>query len=546
MAEDWPPQTAPGPHGGQGGTAATAPEEGRMELLSHDIRSAVSDIVSGLRLIDLEALDPATAAQLQRVSTAGEALAGLLDRALKQLEGKGAVPPEDPVPLLAILRNLERRWGGHARERGMRLALNIAAGLPTVLHLDAVAVDRVLANLLSNAFKYADWGEVTLTVDMRSGEELRFTVRDRGPGFSDAALEKLFQRGGRPQGQTRPGSGLGLHIAKDLATRLGGQLQVTNDEEGGASVSLLLPHEAWAWQRDAEPGASGEPPVLPDLSGLRALVAEDNATNQLLFTQMLDHLGAEWKLAADGVEALEMLKAGDFDFALVDIDMPRLSGTEVIAATRAMKSDKRLLPMLAVTAYVLQAHRERIFAAGADGILAKPVHSLAAFGQSIASLMLRTRGEAPVPLSPVPPAAPPAPAATAPEAAPEAAAEPGYDPERLARLMEVAGTDGGREFLTRLLSDLRRTRSGLTEALDPPQPSALRGHTHVLISLSGAIGASGLQRLASRANTATHRAESGAELARMAAEIDDRLARLIADISARFAALFPDHAEDIA
>ncbi|MBS8228288.1 ATP-binding response regulator [Vannielia litorea] len=537
MAEDMPTASQ---------TASTA--EGAastIELFSHDIRSAVADVLSGLRLVDFSQLDPATAAQLQRVSTAGESLARLLDSALRQfgegsLTANGREAAPEPVPLLAVMRNLERRWSGHAREVSMSLRLDIAADLPTVLHLDAGALDRVLANLLSNAFKYADWGEVVLAVDMRSGDELRFRVRDEGPGFTDAALARLFERGGRPGGQTKPGSGLGLHIAKEVATRLGGQLQVSNAAEGGAEVTLLLPRQSWAWHPDpasgTDPSADHEPPPLPDLSGLTALVAEDNPTNQLLFTQMLDHLGASWRLAPDGAEALRLLSGGGFDFALVDIDMPELSGTEVIARTRALKGETRLLPMLAVTAYVLQEHREKIYAAGADGILAKPVGSLAAFGQSIATLMLRTRGTAPEQIEPAP-------------AHPRSEAEPAPDfcPERLDRLIAISGDDGGREFLTRLHADLCRSRITLAQAGAVGNAEEIRAQTHVIISLSGAVGAMPLQDLANLANAAAHRAQPSASLAKTLTEIDSRLRGLIEAIALERANRFetaPDGAEE--
>ncbi|QDC08646.1 response regulator [Oceanicola sp. D3] len=526
MAEDWLPGSVPSP--------GTEKANSTIELFSHDIRSAVADVLSGLRLVDFSQLDPATAAQLQRVSTAGESLARLLDSALRQFGEGGLTMPErdpaqEPVPLLAVMRNLERRWAGHARELSMALRLDIAADLPTVLHLDAGALDRVLANLLSNAFKYADWGEVVLSVDMRSGDELRFRVRDQGPGFSDAALARLFERGGRPGGQTKPGSGLGMHIAKEIATRLGGQLQVSNSSEGGAEVSLLLPRQSWAWHPSAgaDLASADAPPTLPDLSGLTALVAEDNATNQLLFTQMLDHLGAAWKLAPDGAEALRLLSGGGFDFALVDIDMPELSGTEVIARTRALKGDTRLIPMLAVTAYVLQEHREKIYDAGADGILAKPVGSLAAFGQSIATLMLRTRGTAPrqIEATPEPPRSHEGP-------------PPDFCPERLDRLIAISGDDGGREFLSRLHADLCRSRISLAQAGAIGNADEIRAQTHVIISLSGAVGALPLQDLANLANAAAHRAEPSESLARTLVEIDSRLAGLIKSISAEISSRF--------
>ena len=242
--------------------------------------------------------------------------------------------------------------------------------MPERVQLARIELDRILGNLIANAMKFTDAGEVSLKVGVKDGT-LQFCVRDEGQGFSDPALERLFLPGGRPADERRPGSGLGLHISKELAGRLGGTLSVRNREIRGACVSLAIPAGAWECR---------ETPVAPpDLSGLTILVAEDNETNQILVRQMLEGMGARMVLARDGQEALDLLAQTPVDIALIDIEMPRLSGIEVMQRLRARAGFDT--PLIALTAYVMRENREAIYAAGADGVIAKPIGSVASFGR---------------------------------------------------------------------------------------------------------------------------------------------------------------------
>ncbi len=456
----------------------------RAALLGHDIRNAVADIMGGLSLADLSALDSASRQQLDRVRSASEQLARLTDEALALLTGETSTDANNGhgQKLAPLLDTLHARWSAHAREKGLSFSIVKHDDLPATIGTDRNALDRILANVIGNAMKYGGNGTVTLTVKMSAQETLCFSVRDTGSGFSDGALARLFELHGRAPDNVTPGSGMGLHIVRNLAKQINGRMEVGNHPDGGAEIVLSLPRAAWAPGVNA-PAIAAD---LPDLSGHCVLLAEDNPTNQLLIRQMLETLGADCVVASDGQEALEQLHTQPFDLALIDIEMPRLSGLDLIRALRRIGPDASQLPVLAITAYVLSANRDGIYEAGADGILAKPILSLEAFGEAIIGVMQKRAGpldEGPRPVDT--------------RAAP-------VDALHLDRLLALAGAEGGRELLLRLRQDFETVRQGIVTGLETTDYAQIRGRTHVLISLAGAIGADSLQDMADRLNAAAH------------------------------------------
>ena len=467
------------------GSAASAPlDPGRMTLLGHDLRAAVSDIIGGLRLIDHERFEEPTRLQLERVRASGEILARLLEEGLAMMLGEDDFAATHPanVQMARFLYDVEMRWSGRAREKGLDFVLTCAPDVPQVLTLDRIALERVLANILSNAIKYTDAGRVSLDVGMASSGALRIAVADQGPGFSAEALARLFEFKGRPEGAQKPGHGLGMHITRTMSGRLGGTVSVENLPEGGARVTLDLPPEAWTLCGPV----SDRAPDLPDLGEIKVLVAEDNLTNQTIIGHMLARMGAQFEIAGDGVEALDWLEREEFDLALIDIEMPRLSGIEVIRTLRRHDGHHARMPVIAITAYVLRANRDAIYAAGADAILAKPLSGLETFGLAIANVLARG-GDAP----------------PAPTAAEDERTE--FDRRSFDHLIEIAGPDSARELLERLATDLAKTERGLIAGLAEADSAAVRAETHVLIALAGAVGAARLQALAQALNSVTHR-----------------------------------------
>ena len=231
------------------------------------------------------------------------------------------------------------------------------------------------------------------------------------------------------------------------------------------------------------------------LTGLKILLAEDNPTNQMVAVQMLESLGADVTLAVDGAEALEILDQATFDVALIDIEMPRVSGIDLIRRVRSSSAAVRDMPMIALTAYVMREHRAAIDEAGADGIIAKPILSIDQFGTEILE-HCKNR-----------------PAAAASENAGAKAAnvdENGavIDMEIFDRLASAFDPAGRIELSEKVCADVLSARNSVDSATGSDDFKELCGATHVLISVAGAIGATRLQSLAQCLNSAGHAADS--------------------------------------
>jgi two-component system, OmpR family, aerobic respiration control sensor histidine kinase ArcB len=451
-----------------------------LRLFNHDIRAAVSDVIGGLRLIDRDRLNADMQEQFERVQIAGETLAELVDAAILSVDGDAHDDVFDhSFDFRSFLAGLEMRWSGRAREQGLAFRLDVDRRVPERVCVARLKLDRILGNLIANALKFTDQGQVMLSVD-RSGDGLRFCVTDQGQGFSDTALERLFTPDGRPQDATRPGTGLGLHISKDLADSLGADLSVASAPGQGASVTLILPRDRW---ESAEPLRE-----LPDLTGLSVLVAEDNVTNQILVRQLLERMGAEMELARDGAEAFQALSTRRFDLALLDIEMPRMTGIEVMRKLREQGDIDT--PLVALTAYILRDNREAIYAAGADGVIAKPIRSVAGFGDAIRRHVDRSTMTTDA-------------ASIADEDGSQMIGE--MDRNRFEALLQAAGPEGRVEFLTHLLQDLQSVSRILARAVTGLDAAEVRAQTHILISLAGAVGADRLQDLAESLNATAHR-----------------------------------------
>ncbi len=451
-----------------------------LRLLGHDMRAAVSDVIGGLRLIDADRLDPDMQTQMARIRVAAETLAQMMDSTLSLVEGQVAGETVGPgFAFRSFLAEIEHRWAGRAAEQGLVFRLDVDRNVPEQISVARLNLDRILGNLIANAMKFTDQGEVQLTVRVKD-DRLEFRVRDQGQGFSETALERLFSEEGRPQDSNRPGTGLGLHISKELATALGGDLEVFNLVDGGAIVTLTIPSPHWCRHE----GGSD----VPDLSDMSVLVAEDNETNQILVRQMLETMGARMVLARDGVEALEAIQRDVFDIALVDIEMPRKTGMEVMNELRQRPGFD--VPMVALTAYVMRDNREAIYAAGADGVIAKPIRSITAFGEAI-QRHVDKRGGAVATVMPD-------------KISAQMLAE--IDRNRFESILQSAGPDGRDEFMEHLVADLRAIAQNLRAALVENDAMATQAQTHILISLAGAIGAERLQEMAESLNAAVHRA----------------------------------------
>ncbi|MEM6680049.1 MAG: response regulator [Pseudomonadota bacterium] len=233
--------------------------------------------------------------------------------------------------------------------------------------------------------------------------------------------------------------------------------------------------------------------MTPVLKGVKALIVEDNLTNQIVAREMLAYLGAQTVIVGDGIEALDALAAETFDLLIIDIEMPRLTGTELIRRLRVPNGRHADTAMVALTAYVMQENCQAIEQAGADGIIAKPLVSIERFGEVLSAVLERRRQLR---------------AAAAPEQAWTAQTANGVDTtptavvdERaLVSLAEIAGDVGVATLISSALTELETAVAELLTAIETGDLDRTRFVSHSLAGMAGSVGAVGLERQARAIN----------------------------------------------
>ncbi len=451
-------------------------------MMAHDVRSALHGVTGGVALIDGTTLEPATRVQIERIGAACKMLSHLVCDLLGDRDPDVLRPRMEPVDVAHFVRHISQRWSGEAEELGVALEIDLAPEANGVLRADRVALGRALGNLVSNALRT---GDVRLSVACEGQGGLCFAVQDRGPGIPTDVLDAVFSHdASRSQGLLKK-RGLGLHIVRQLCTDLGARLHLRNLESGGAEGRISFPPACFS----AGPArVSTVQTGRIDLAGLHILLAEDNPTNQIVATQMLHALNAEVTLCSDGIEALEKFELGDFDLVVVDIEMPRMTGLDVIRTIRARSDARARVPIVALTAYAMRAHRDRIAAAGADGLISKPITSVEALGEALRLHVSpnRVRTAATVSL----------------------ADDPVADLAVFDALCAAIGPGMMEELLDKVVADLSQARGELEGALSPLDCKPILSSSHILISVAGAIGAVRLQACARALNTAAHAEDS--------------------------------------
>jgi two-component system, OmpR family, aerobic respiration control sensor histidine kinase ArcB len=429
--------------------------------LRHDIDRSMGAVLAGLTGVAAAPLDERARELLDQAQTAAQTLAGLM----RIMRGEGSEPEE--VGIAKLLARVVANSAADARLRGVRLETVIGDDAPAALLVDRASLHRVLDNLVDNALRFSTGGTVTVAVSRNVAGEIVFRVTDEGPGLDGSGIDR------RERGEPR-----GLDIVQVLADRLGGAVSLGN-RPGGAGTEAVL----------RLPASGGVELSPPSLDGVRILLAEDNLTNQMVALQMLRSLGAAVTVCSDGIEALERFDGEDFDLVIVDIEMPRMSGLDVIRAIRGRGDAKAETPIVALTAYAMREHRERIAAVGANELISKPVTSVEALGRSLAAHVFRT-GEVPG-------------AGAAPRTGDDAG--PVIDAATYAALCEAIGPDLIAELLNKVISDLMSAQADLVGGAGPVvDRNAIRSASHILISVAGALGALRLQASARALNGAAH------------------------------------------
>ncbi|MFG6466259.1 PAS domain S-box protein [Roseateles sp. BYS87W] len=356
---------------------AAAAKSSFLANMSHEIRTPMNAIIGFTDVVLDGELPPASRQHMQTVQRSARALLGLLNDILDtaKLEN-GAVELESrPFALRQLCEDVLSTLELNARRKGLGLTLDLDPTLPPLVMGDPLRLRQVLLNLAGNAVKFTEQGAVTVAATVRPDGWLELSVADTGIGIAADRLDRIFDPFAQADASmTRRfgGTGLGTTIARQLVELMGGRIGVQSELGQGSRFWVRVPLQAADASAAASHALNSHGPSLPPL---RILIADDVPENLTLLELRLRQQGHTVTTATHGGEALEAMRQGGFDLALLDVQMPVMDGLQACRELRQFEAAQGAghLPVIALTASVMQGDRDMTLAAGMDGFAVKPI-----------------------------------------------------------------------------------------------------------------------------------------------------------------------------
>jgi PAS domain S-box-containing protein len=364
--------------------AATKAKSEFLANMSHEIRTPLNGVQGMLQLLatteQTEEQKEYVAAGLKSTSRLTRLLSDLLD--ITRIEAGKLQLFETAFDIEQVEKSIKDTFDLEARQKNLRLTVQRDPLVPGKLLGDEVRLRQILFNLVGNALKFTETGEVRVEISLLpvsndTAARLLIVVRDTGIGVSDEDLERVFSPFVQADGaytKSYQGAGLGLSIVKKLVALLGGTLSVESAPREGTAVYLSLPFKRPC--PDLAQAERFEPAAIQNgATPLRVLLAEDDAVSLIYGKVMLEKMGCSVTAVKDGQEALQQLEQEDFDLIFMDVQMPVLDGIEATRAIRASSAlgAKSSIPIIAMTAYAMVGDKEAFLAAGMNDYISKPV-----------------------------------------------------------------------------------------------------------------------------------------------------------------------------
>ena len=347
-----------------------------LATVTHELRTPLNGVMGMVQAMANDPLDDTQRQRLEIVRGSGQSLLQIINNVLdiSKIEvGRLELSPT-VFDLAPLVTDLGRLYSALAADKGLAFKVEVEASAVGWCHGDEVRLRQVLSNLLSNALKFTEHGEVTARA-RREGDRLIFTVTDTGIGVSEAEAGRLFQRFVQADATTTRrfgGTGLGLAICREIVQLLGGEISFTSVPGQGSKFTFDAPMKTVAAPEAAQPAVpSGDKAG----DGPRILIVDDNPTNRLVLTTLLSQFDVENGAVDSGPAAIAAWEIGAWDLILMDIHMPGMDG---LTASRLIRQRELVLerprtPIVAVTASVLSHETDAYFAAGMDDYIAKPI-----------------------------------------------------------------------------------------------------------------------------------------------------------------------------
>ncbi|MDQ0466464.1 signal transduction histidine kinase/ActR/RegA family two-component response regulator [Caulobacter ginsengisoli] len=366
--------------------AANRAKSDFLAVTSHEIRTPLNAVLGLAEALRRETLSGRQRDLTEGIHEAGALLTRLLNAVLdiSRIEAGKMTLAAAPFDVRRMAETLVKVWTPRASERGILLVLDLSdLPEPCVVRADGGKIEQALVNLVSNAVKFspAD-SEIAITLagrETEAGLALDISVADQGPGVSAEDRERIFEAYEQTDlGRGSGGAGLGLAICAGNLSLMGGAISVGEAPGGGALFGFSF--EAPIAQAETTADAADSELDLQEGRPLRVLAAEDNAANRHVLRALLEPLPIELVLTEDGAQALEAMAAGVFDLVLMDANMPVMDGLTALKAIRARGGLTAATPVWMLTANVFEEDVARYRAAGADGVLRKPIDLDELFG----------------------------------------------------------------------------------------------------------------------------------------------------------------------